>query len=128
MKISLIVGLPGSGKTTLCNKMKGLVIDDISKCTNNIPSYLRKIATTDHLIISDVYFCLEKTRKDALKVIEKLFPNSEIEWIFFENSPDKCSRNVKRRDDKRKVDGLIKTLTKVYKIPKNAKVVEIHDE
>ena len=54
--------------------------------------------------------------------------NYDIEWIFFENNPEKCLANVHRRDDGRKVEGLIRQLTKEYTIPIGATVREIYDD
>src|ERR1019366_2702358 len=40
-----------------------------------------------------------------------------VDWLFFENNMEKCLKNIKYRDDGRKVEGLIKLLNIEYTIP-----------
>ena len=130
-KICLLVGLPGSGKTTigtqLTNKYKleqkdVVFIDDIGKITGNAEELLIEIDkknTYDVLIISDVFFCQKEILKKAIQLLIKLFPSYMIECLFFENNIKKCLNNVKKRSeqgDDRKVDELIKQLSKKYEI------------
>lgn len=130
-KIYLIVGLPGSGKTTIGTKLTNkykleqqavLFIDDIGKITGSAEELLIEINkenTYDILIISDVFFCQKEILKKAIQLLIKLFPNYVIECLFFENNIDKCLKNVKKRNeqgDDRKVDELIKQLSKKYEI------------
>lgn len=136
-KIILLVGMPGSGKTTLGNKfLKPTVVflDDISKLTDNAKEYLTKLKEEDgsisELIISDVFFCQEFIREKALLVIKEVFPCAKIEEIYFENDKEKCIRNVNRRllvNDDRKVFDLINNLSIFYKIPKDKGVIIIND-
>lgn len=113
MKIILIVGLPASGKTTLIKNMKGHIFDDINTL-DGLPKILNK-----DLIIADVNFCVTEIRNKAVSILQGMYPNTEIEYIFFENNPEKCFENVKKRNDNREVYGLILTYSKIYKIPKD---------
>lgn len=127
-KITLLIGLPGSGKTTLGNFFienykgagKALFIDDIGIKTNDAKSYLSNLdKEIEWLIISDVYFCKKEVLTQAKELLNSLYPNIEIEVLFFENSPEKCLYNIKKRVEKgddRKVEGLVKSLSKDYDI------------
>lgn len=133
--IKLIVGLPGSGKTTwgasfIQQNPKTLFIDDISIVTDNAKECLSKIAKDyEYILISDVYFCQEEVRTVAIETINKVFSDIPIETIYFENSIEKCLNNISKREkegDQRKVLGLIKELSKKYKIPENVNQITIH--
>src|SRR5688500_9530678 len=135
MKIVILVGLPGSGKTYLGAKMvqedevNRIYLDDISiigldKLKDAIDLY-----SWEYIIFSDVFMCRERDRIGAEKWLKENAAKYELEWIFFENAPDKCFANVKRRNasgDHRKVEELIKDLTKRYKIPEGVTVREVY--
>ena len=121
-KVLIIVGLPGSGKTTFGKKQKdAFFIDDI-KDKNEI----EKAINNKHqfVVISDPYLIFEKNRISAKKHLLGL-GIKEIEWIFFENNKEKCLKNVKKRNDNRKVESFINLFSKNYIIPKDAKVKKI---
>lgn len=120
MKIILIIGLPASGKTTLLKKMNGHVFDDINTL-DELPKKLNK-----DLFIADVNFCITKIRNNAVSVLEKMYPKTDIEYIYFENNPKKCIKNAKERNNQRNVCGLIITYSKVYNIPSNIIPKEIY--
>jgi ABC-type oligopeptide transport system ATPase subunit len=132
-KIKFLVGMPGSGKSTLGNSISDgatLFIDDISIITKNAKEYLSNLNVDGYsqLIIADVFFCQESVRNAATKIVQEVFPNIPIEYLFFENSAEKCLINVEKRKengDDRKVEELIKILSKQYVIPEGSQVVEI---
>lgn len=136
MKITMLVGLPGSGKTTLGNRMIGddgvqlpdpntIFLDDIT-VIGGIDELNEAIAFGwENIIVSDVFLCRPIDRDKAIRWLEKNAVGYEVEWIYFENAPDKCRENVRRRNaggDPRKVSELINELTKFYVIPKGATV------
>lgn len=123
-KITLLIGLPGSGKSFLGRQLSiqgAYFIDDIS--IKGLTSLTDVIGKHKHIVVSDAFLCCEKYRKAAKKLLQE----HEVEWIFFENNPEKCRRNVIRRNDGRKVDGLIKQLSLEYVIPDGVIPREIHD-
>jgi len=130
IKITLIAGLPGSGKSFLGTEMAkngSSFIDDISMI--GIVPLENAIKKYEHIIIADVFLCEERTRELAVKRLKSLgIKKKEIEWIFFENNPEKCLKNVERRDDGRKVKLLIEDLSKDYVIPVGAEVRTIWSE
>lgn len=110
-KITVIIGLPGSGKTTLgkqiCEKTGQTLIDD--------PKSLKDILHTDgNIVVTDPFLCQPCTREQVLLIASDHFPDCEQEIIFFENNPAQASKNAQERAD-RSVSGLIAYLTKVYK-------------
>jgi len=123
MNVTFIVGLPGSGKTHLGNSMQDvLFIDDVSI------SGLEVIEKNKdkNLAIADVYLCIEELRAKAVVTICKMIPDCVIDWIFFENDPEQCLKNVERRTeagDDRKVSEMIKMLSKKYKPPPDSRKV-----
>lgn len=134
--IKLLVGMPGSGKSTLGNSISDgatLFIDDISIVTNDAKGYLSNLDTGNYsqIIIADVFFCQTSVRENATKIIQEVFPNTPIEYVFFENSIEKCLINVAKRNengDNRKVEELIKILSQNYVIPEGSDVWEIKHE
>lgn len=118
MNIICIVGLPGSGKTTLAKSLcmrEDVVLDDI-KSLDDLNSGLRFCDRSGgKVIITDPNFCLAETREFAMKSLKY----HTVNWIYFENDPVKCLNNVKHRNDGRPVDSSIKFYTKRYIIPSN---------
>lgn len=112
-EIYCIVGLPGSGKTYLATQLLkpySIIIDDIVSIEE-----LPKDGLYNLIIINDPYFCLSSTRNMAEEVLLRKYGN--INWIFFENNKEKALKNVKFRNDGRKVKGLIEFLSQNYFIP-----------
>lgn len=114
-KITLIVGLPGSGKTHLALQMKGedegvVIVDDITSLSQ-LPDEFQ------HLIITDVNFIFEDTREKAAAYLTTRY-QLPIEWIFFENDPEKCISNVRYRNDGRQVEAFIRRFSPLYGISK----------
>ena len=135
-KITLLVGLPGSGKSTLGNilakESDSYFLDDISNQTSDINLFFADFFQThqniQHLIISDVYFCYEKTLKKAQDILNNHFPNAIIDVIYFENSYQKCLNNINYRislGDDRKVLEFLSNTSKVYTIPSHVHPVSI---
>jgi hypothetical protein len=132
----MLVGLPGSGKTTLGEAMAGddpniTYLDDIT-VFGGLDELQEAVAFGyENIILSDVFLCRPKDRASAAKWLSKNAAQYEIKWIFFENAPKKCYDNVARRNangDPRKVGELIKELTQVYTIPEGAEVRAVYEK
>ena len=97
MRIVLIVGLPGSGKTHFANQIRKvgekmgdevIVVDDIVNL-NQLPS------TCGTLVITDVNFCDTNIRASAHVALKQKYGNDvPLLWFFYENNVDKCRGNV----------------------------------
>jgi len=130
--IIMVVGLPCSGKTTLCKKMlkefdKSVFIDDPTNFESidmwvNDP--LNRV-----LIIADLNLCMESNRDKAVeRIIDAYSGNIYFKWFYFENDPAKCMVNYayrKQTGDIRRVSNAIFQYTKLYTIPKHSTVIEI---
>ena len=115
MRVILIAGLPGSGKTYLANyfasKTEGtVVVDDITDL-NQLPE------SANQLVITDVNFCDPKVREKAEKKLRAKYLWCSIEWYFFENAASKCRKNVLHRNDGRNVESTISRFEKTYEVP-----------
>jgi adenylate kinase family enzyme len=135
MQITFIVGLPGSGKTTLGNQIVGdrediVYLDDITVFggINELKNAI-EVGGWENIIVSDVFLCRPIDRSNAVRWLKKHAKGYDIEWIYFENAPDKCLANVLRRNadgDDRKVSQLIYELTKLYVIPDGVEVRKVY--
>jgi predicted kinase len=128
VKIVFVVGLPGSGKTHLAKQMsetQGLVLlDDL----NSLDNLFGVLASQDSCVITDPNLCDPSIRAKAVQVIKSKFDDVQLEWIFFENSPEKCRKNIQYRNDGRNVEATLLRFTKVYDIPEGHVAREIWND
>lgn len=127
MNIILIIGLPGSGKTHLgqklqCELPKSLFIDDASSTLFNYEIWnLANSCDYENIILADCYLCISAHLEAALN----MFINHNVTRIYFENNPEQCLKNVQNRDN-RNVDGWIKYLAVEYIIPHNVNMIPVY--
>ncbi len=128
MEVLFIVGLPGSGKTHLANRInrdnnnRYTIVDDPTNFNTQIVPLLND---GRDIIITDPHLCVDKNRESAKNKVHSINDKYKIEWIFFENDPIKCLRNIEHRSDGRKVKNYINQLSKSYIIPDNSTIIEI---
>lgn len=112
MQITLIIGLPASGKTTYAKTLGGFLVDD-PQSINELPK------ECEHLVITDPNFCIENNLNRAIAILKKTYGESiVIDRIYFENDPIQCYKNAVKRIDK-PVTSSIKALSSVYTPDKN---------
>jgi len=113
--ITVIIGLPGSGKTCLAKIMADettYVVDDLSvnpELIKTFPDILQpKIIFTDPKLI---YVTLAQVEKK----LTEWFGNHTTKIISFENDLQTCMKNVKNRNDGREISlQFIDMLSYVY--------------
>ena len=120
MKITLIIGLPASGKTEFAKKLDGFILDD-PKSLNDLPKYV------NHLIITDPNFCDSSILNSAISILLEKYKayDIEIEKIYFENDPIQCSINSKNRINK-SVLNYISILSKIYVPDEKCKIIPVY--
>ena len=107
-EIMIIVGLPGSGKTTFAKAYKELseqkmemaiVFDDIvGNSTYN--DFINTISNQSmkNIIITDPRFCIENVFGGFVNKIENFIQKEKIKIVLFENNKEKCLTNLKSRE------------------------------
>lgn len=112
MLITLIIGLPSSGKTTFAKKLNGFLVDD-PQSVKELPDMC------DHLIITDPNFCVKNVLDNAIKYLREKY-HANIEKIYFENNPQQCLKNCKKE---KPVESYIKYLSTQYVIDNECVVI-----
>jgi energy-coupling factor transporter ATP-binding protein EcfA2 len=132
-KLIVIVGLPGSGKSTLIEEMQplvtGLCVHDFHANAVGDSSLVDRSryyhAVIDHIragndcVIADIAFCEPPRRASLCEAFLREIPNLVLDWIYFENAPEKCERNVRRRERQSICNDLreLFRLAPLYRIP-----------
>jgi GTPase SAR1 family protein len=117
--IILVVGLPGSGKTFFAHEYysDALIVDDPMRQGVVLPP---PDVDFDTMVITDPHLCRDHNLQFAMPMLMRKYRVTQLGVAFFENDPVKAKANVKLRNDGRKVDRFIDTLTKEYNPPPNA--------
>ena len=119
MKLIIIIGLPGSGKTTYYEehlKTHGFIFFDdfISSIFNG--KMMKAIETgIDDICITDPRLCNHEIFKKVMKDIESYIDKSNIELVLFENDKNKCLINASKRINKN-VNRTIEFNSRIYNL------------
>ena len=118
-EVTFIIGLPGSGKSTLIEYYKShpfvnyKVYDDWMICTLdefpekdfntecNYSSLIQDISNNIPILITGIDFCNNTFLSKAEYYLKSEFPNIKINRIYFENDFEKCKSNIEYRDKQR---------------------------
>jgi Ni2+-binding GTPase involved in maturation of urease and hydrogenase len=141
-ELIVLVGLPGSGKTTY---LKSLITsgeiedycDDYEygpiKRLNPMQSeederLINGLRRKEKWAVADTRYCDKKERAKLETALKQLIPNLKLKFLFFENRPDLCVQNATYRNKfnlPRHEINLIYYYTDLYEIPEEAKVIKI---
>jgi hypothetical protein len=120
MKIILLVGLPGSGKTTYGQSLGFPFIDDLIQ-NGGFDALHRIDPSVKTLVVSDSGFIWLKATKIFLEVARAILPVTEVGYVVWENDPVTCYENVVRRNDGRIISKpAIEQMSKTYVYPEGA--------
>lgn len=129
-KITLIVGLPGSGKTTLANSMMTLdsfLIDDPSR--EDMPFKNALESGKSHIIICDPLLTLTCSEVVIKFLIKKFGEDIDINWLYFDNDPVAAWNNHEARNKKVYRDinkAFFDHMSEKYIIPQGAEVIPVY--
>jgi len=111
-KLTIIVGLPGSGKSErmleLAHSCDGICIEDFMRdsrhSSHRFPdsqhyhALIMTLRAGFDCIIADIAFCDTGRRLEAEQILRHDVPNLTIAWIFYANDAETCQANIRRRN------------------------------
>ena len=115
-EVIFIIGLPGSGKSTLIEHYKShpfidyKIYDDWMEWTLNdiidkdfasdvnYSNLIQDIKSGNNVIVSTIRFCLNEFLHKSEYYLKSQFPDLNIKRIYFENDPVKSELNIRYRD------------------------------
>ncbi len=132
-KVTFIVGLCGSGKSTLVQEMQRAgpvkVFDDgFADSPAKRRELIENLRLGKECVVADIPYCLEGYRRCIELIIREELPDIEINWIWFENSLAKANQNVLKRQDGRDTEALLRINSRVspqYTIPPGTEIRSI---
>src|ERR1035437_6243424 len=141
--ITIIIGLPGSGKTTYLENNKNVFkntvsFDDYHKSGLKGHSHLfedsihyddfkKALQEGKDVYITDIGYCqddrLVVIEEEIKKMANELSVDIEIKRIYFENNPEACKKNIHHRNRESRIEREIEYIDKYssqYCIPNGA--------
>jgi predicted kinase len=134
-KLTIIVGLPGAGKSSRIKKLQqsvlGICVEDFHgkafEDSKEVRNSRHFFALIDALragrdcVIADIAFCDPERLNRLKEVVKEWIPTISFEEFFFENDTEKCKRNIKSRAAEKIAKDLahLDEFSKKYVIPNN---------
>ncbi len=129
-KIKLLIGLPGASQEsfgTQLTKEGFCFLENADFDKENINLYLRQFKGYEFLCLTSIQFIEDKSLTKSIEILKSEFPNAELEFVYFENNPLKCIKNLeyKNHGDNTKNFDYIHDLSKKYHIPQDVTYINI---
>jgi|SRR5580658_6945634 hypothetical protein len=113
-KLTIIVGLPGAGKSTEVKRMRpsitGLCIEDFHanamqdspavKDSRHYRALIEALQGGHDCVAADIAFCDPKRRMNFEQAIIQDVPTVHMSCKYFQKDYAKCENNIRRRDQK----------------------------
>lgn len=132
VNLTFIIGLPGSGKTTLGKAIvakdpdNSILLDDLSL---DFKAGFESYKGQKNVIITDPWLCnVDPDRMYSRVVLGLKLILPKYSFIYFANDPEACILNATRDPKPGGTVNFIKSMTKKYVIPEGAKVHPVYKE
>jgi hypothetical protein len=130
-KVILVVGLPGSGKTTYARNHlmtdDTFLIDDPNRDTTLFDQ--AEASGKSNVVICDPLLILKEPEHIEAFLKKRYGESIDFEWLYFENDRDSAwSNHCKRNETDPRVinEKFHKHLSESYRIPENAIVIPVY--
>jgi deoxyadenosine/deoxycytidine kinase len=130
-KLTFILGLSGSGKTYLSERLKketgAEVFTNLLADENGLTSLIAFLRDGKDCIVDEVRFCLPAYREQILQSLSQI-TSLDMRWICYENDLETANWNVIHRTNKGDPEGHLDLNLRLhphYTYPANAEIVPI---
>ena len=130
-KITFILGLSGSGKTYLSERLKketgAEVFTNLLADESGLTALIESLREGKDCIVDEVRFCLPAYREQILQSLSQI-TSLDMRWICYENDLETANWNVIHRTNKADPEGHLDINLRLhphYTYPANAKIVPI---
>jgi hypothetical protein len=130
-KITFILGLSGSGKTYLSERLKAetgaKVFTNLLADDNGLSALIESLRDGKDCIVDEVRFCLPAYREQVLQSLSRI-ANLDMRWICYENDLQTANWNVIHRTNKADAEGHLDINLRLhphYTYPADAEIIPI---
>lgn len=130
-KITFILGLSGSGKTYLSERLKdetgAAVFTNLLADDSGLNALIKSLRDGQDCIVDEVRFCLPDYREQILKSLSQI-TGLVMRWICYENNLETANWNVIHRTNKGDPEGHLDLNLRLhphYTYPASAEIVPI---
>jgi deoxyadenosine/deoxycytidine kinase len=130
-KITFILGLSGSGKTYLSERLKketgAEVFTNFLADDSGLNALIESLRDGKDCIVDEVRFCLQAYREQILQSLSQI-TSLDMRWICYENDLETANWNVIHRTNKGDPEGHLDINLRLhphYTYPANAEIVPI---
>ena len=130
-KLTFILGLSGSGKTYLSERLKketgAEVFTNLLADDSGLKALIESLRDGKDCIVDEVRFCLQAYREQILQSLSQI-TSLDMRWICYENDLETANWNVIHRTNKGDPEGHLDINLRLhphYTYPANAEIVPI---
>ena len=130
-KITFILGLSGSGKTYLAERLKketgAEVFNNLLADASGLNALIESLRDGKDCIVDEVRFCLPAYREQILQSLSQI-TSLDMRWVCYENDLETANWNVIHRTNKGDPEGHLDINLRLhphYTYPANAEIVPI---